>query len=158
VKKFENIIDAAYIKLKTVSESQSSIKPSLNNWSTKEILGHLVDSSINNTPRFIEGRFKDDLIFNGYDQNKWVQIHDYQNADWNFIVDLWYLNNLQLIRIIETIPKSILIRTCTCHNFDEIAWREISKTEPTCLEYLINDYFEHMLHHLNKIFMINSLC
>jgi len=132
-------------------------KSSPEKWSSKEILGHLIDSSVNNMIRFVNGQFKDDLVFSGYDQNKWVTAQNYKNAEWNFLIDLWKLNNLQLVRLVGSIPADVLEKTVTNHNYDQIAWKELSKSEPATLEYLIDDYIGHMKHHLNQIFRINSI-
>jgi hypothetical protein len=154
---FKKIIDIAGNKLKTISETNSSKKSAPNKWSSKEILGHLIDSSINNIARFINGQFQEDLIFNGYDQNKWVEAQDYQSEKWEFIINLWKINNLQIIHVLEAIPNNILIRTFAKHNYDLIAWKEIPREEQTNLEYLVVDYFGHMKHHLNQIFRNNSI-
>jgi hypothetical protein len=157
IEEFRNIIITAEEKLKSISELQSSVKSSPNKWSSKEILGHLVDSSINNIARFINGQFQNDLVFNGYDQNKWVEAQNYQSESWEFIINLWKLNNLQIIHVIESIPNNVLIRTSGKHNYDLIAWKEVPKEEQTNLEYLVKDYFDHMKHHLNQLFKINSI-
>lgn len=154
---FLNIIISAESRLKLIGEENSSRKPSANKWSSKEILGHLVDSSINNIARFINGQFRDDFVFSGYDQNKWVTAQNYQNEKWELIIDLWKLNNMQVIHIIETIPNNLLTRTVYKHNFDLIAWEEVPKEEPVSLEYLVRDYFNHMKHHLNQIFKMHSI-
>jgi len=156
LEEFNRVIELSEKKLRTVSETQSAQKPSPNKWSSKEILGHLVDSSINNIPRFINGQLQEDLIFPGYDQNSWVDAQNYQNAKWSFIIDLWKSNNQQISRVIEISPNNELSRMRRKHNYDIIAWKEVDKAEPTSLEYLIRDYFDHMKHHLNQIFKMNS--
>ncbi len=157
LEEFNGVIESSEKKLRTVSETQSAQKPSHNKWSSKEILGHLVDSSINNVPRFINGQLQEVLIFPGYDQNSWVNAQNYQNARWNFIIDLWKSNNQQISRVIETCPNNEMSRMRKKHNYDIITWKEVAKTEPTSLEYLIRDYFDHMKHHLNQILKMNSL-
>ena len=155
--KLNSVLELTEKKLKTINEQQSSKKPSPDKWSSKEILGHLIDSSVNNMIRFVNGQFKDDLVFAGYDQNKWVEAQNYQNAGWDFLVDLWRLNNLQLVRLIESIPDEILKRPTTNHNFDQIEWKELSKSEPATMDYLIDDYIGHMKYHLNQIFKTNMI-
>ncbi len=149
-----SVIESSEKKLKTITEQQSAKKLSQKKWSSKEILGHLIDSSVNNMIRFVKGQFKNDLVFCGYDQNKWVNAQNYQNAEWNFLIDLWKLNNLQIARIVELIPKDVLKRSTKNHNYDQIAWRELSKDESATLEYLIEDYIGHMKHHLKQIFIL----
>jgi len=146
-----SVLESTEKKLKVITEKESAIKPSPEKWSSKEILGHLIDSSVNNMIRFVSGQFKSDLVFSGYDQNEWVIAQNYQNAEWNFLIDLWKMNNLQIVRIVELIPNDVLKRSTKNHNYDQIAWKELSKNESATLEYLIEDYIGHMKHHLNKI-------
>ena len=156
-RKLNLVLDSSEKKLKTINEDQSAKKSSPEKWSSKEILGHLIDSSVNNMVRFVNGQFKNDLIFLGYDQNKWVEAQNYQNAGWIFLIDLWKMNNLQLVRLIGSIPDETLKRSTTNHNFDQIEWKELSKNESATLEYLIDDYMGHMKYHLNQIFRLNSI-
>jgi len=153
-RKLNSALESSEKKLKSITEQQSSKKSSPDKWSSKEILGHLIDSSFNNMIRFVNGQFKSDLVFSGYDQNKWVDAQHYQNAKWHFLIDLWMMNNLQLVRVIGSIPEDVLKKSTTNHNYDLIAWKELSKNESTTLEYLIEDYIGHMKHHLNKIFIL----
>lgn len=139
-------------KLRSITEETSRVKPQPNKWSCKEILGHLVDSSVNNMPRFINGQSQEDLVFTGYDQNKWVEIQNYQELDWKFIIDVWRLNNQLIIRVGESMPNYVMSQQHKNHNFDIIAWREVPPNESSSLEYLIRDYYGHMKHHLNQIF------
>jgi hypothetical protein len=157
IQEYNGLIESAVSRLKQIGEEESSVKPAPNKWSSKEILGHLVDSSINNMSRLIKGQFRPVLVFSGYDQISWVKAQNYQNESWEFIVDLWKMNNLQLIHVVNSIPNNVLIRTFNEHNFDVISWKEVPKNEPVNLKYLVTDYFDHMKHHLNQIFKMNSI-
>jgi hypothetical protein len=150
-------LESAEKKLRTINEKHSAKKSSPEKWSLKEILGHLIDSSVNNMIRFVNGQYKSDLVFSGYDQNKWVEAQNYQNAEWNFLINLWKANNLQLVRLIGSTPDDVLKKSTINHNYDQIAWKELSKNDSATLEYLINDYIGHMKHHLNQIFKINMI-
>jgi len=154
---FKNVIISYENKLRTINEEQSGFKPAPHKWSAKEILGHLIDSSINNTVRFVKGQFQDNLIFSGYQQNEWVHAQNYQAAKWNFIIDLWKLNNLQIIRIVEYIPVDVLSKMYSEHNFEDISGHTLPKGTTASLEYFIKDYYMHMKHHLNQIFNMHSL-
>lgn len=138
-------------KLRSISEFASSVKPAPNKWSSKEILGHLVDSSINNLTRFVNGQYQADLVFPGYDQDKWVALQNYQTAKWEFIIDMWKLNNAQLIRILELMPDQVRTKKHSLHNFDVIEWKGVPQSEPATLDYLIGDYYGHMKYHLDQI-------
>jgi hypothetical protein len=156
IEEFRELIFSAEQRLRKIGEEESSIKPARNKWSSKQILGHLIDSCVNNMARFINGQFQNDFIFPGYDQNKWVEAQNYEKADWNYLIDLWMINNIQLLRLIKSIPDFALNRLHLIHNFDLIAFNELSKIESATLLYLIEDYYGHMQYHLDRIFKMSS--
>lgn len=148
---FENTIYLYEKKLKAIKEKESSEKISNDKWSKKEILGHLIDSSINNTIRFVTGQAKNNLVFDGYDQDFWVKAQGYQNRKWKDLINHWKLANLHIINIIKLISPEKLKHDYTKHNFDKISWKGIEKSTPVNLEYLIIDYIGHTKHHLKQI-------
>lgn len=140
-------IDVSFIQLKQEGK-----------WSVKEIVGHLIDSASNNHQRFIRAQFKDDLIFDGYDQNKWVAVQNYYSADWNLLIDCWMNFNLVIINSVINIPNEIMSAERNVHNLDSIAWKQVPVNESVTLDYFIKDYYGHMHHHINQIKrLINSL-
>lgn len=138
-------------KLRSLASESVSHKPLPNKWSKKEILGHLIDSACNNHRRFMVVQFKDDMVFSGYAQDQWVEYQDYQNADWNELVDLWTSYNKHIVRVINNIPQGILFRENDRHNLHLVAFRPVPSDEKTTLAYFINDYIEHIEHHLTQI-------
>ncbi len=148
---FENTIFDSEKRLREITELQSEVKPEVNKWSKKEILGHLIDSAFNNTIRFVTGQSKMNLVFPGYDQELWVEVQKYQKRNWFKLIDLWKLSNLHILEIVKQIPEKVLQKQFYEHNLDEIAWRSFEKEKPVNLEYLIRDYVGHMKHHLNQI-------
>lgn len=151
ITEFENTINDSEKRLKAITEVQSEVKPSVNKWSKKEILGHLIDSAFNNTIRFVTGQVKTDFVFPGYDQDFWVEVQKYQNRNWFQLIDLWKLSNLHILNIVKQIPEEVLQREFYEHSLDEIAWKVVDESKPVSLEYLILDYIGHMKHHLNQI-------
>src|SRR5437016_2217214 len=85
---FKQTIDSAFPRLLRISEAQSEAPRAEEHWSSKQIIGHLIDSAANNHARFVLAQFKDDLVFPGYDQNKWVQAQQYEAASWPQLVEL----------------------------------------------------------------------
>ncbi len=146
-----NATETAYSKLQIISEEESCKKDNPERWSSKEIIGHLIDSASNNHQRFVRAQFKNDLVFIGYQQDDWVNVQHYQGAPWQSLLQLWYEFNLHLARIIAAIPDETLLLKRTLHNLDEIAWQPVAKSEPVTLAYFINDYIGHMQHHLKQI-------
>jgi hypothetical protein len=149
---FEHAISTSAKALREITEEQSTVKPAVDKWSQKEILGHLIDSAFNNAVRFVKCQTKEDMIFAPYDQDFWVKVQSYQEREWNELIDLWHTSNFHILNIIKHIPAEVLTRKFSYHNFDEIAWIAVDKNKPVDLNYLIRDYLGHMKHHLDQIF------
>ncbi len=145
-------IEKTFMRLYEKSENEVSAKRE-NSWSKKEIIGHLIDSASNNHQRFVRAQFKDDLVFPGYDQDQWVAAQNYQSADWHSLIQLWKEFNLLIIHVVENISEDILKKERVNHNLYETAWKEIPAGKPATLEYFIKDYFDHLRHHIDKIFV-----
>ncbi|MBT8219489.1 MAG: hypothetical protein KJP00_06680, partial [Bacteroidia bacterium] len=110
-----------------------------------------IDSACNNHRRFMIVQFRDDMLFRGYAQDQWVEYQDYQNADWIHLVDLWVAYNRHIIRVINNIPRGILYRENDRHNLHLVAFRPVPQEERVTLSYFIDDYIEHIKHHLRQI-------
>jgi DinB family protein len=145
-------IDSASGRLLQISEEQSERSRAEDAWSSKQIIGHLIDSAANNHARFVLAQLKEDLVFPGYQQNEWVQVQQYQGAPWPQLVELWRAYNLHLLHVMASTPKEKLNRRCTQHSLQTIAFENVSKAEPVTLEYLMKDYVVHLKHHLAQIF------
>jgi hypothetical protein len=149
---FRATIDSASQRLLQIGETESERPRAEEHWSAKQILGHLIDSAMNNHARFVLAQIKDDLVFAGYDQNNWVEIQHYQQASWSRLVDLWRAYNLHLLHVMSCTPADKLSRRCTAHSFQQIAFETVKESEPATLEYLMKDYVVHLKHHLSQIF------
>ena len=138
----------AATELRQVSDAEARRRPAPGKWSTKEIIGHLIDSAANNHRRFVEAQFKDTLTFPGYDQHAWVSGQHYQEAAWPSLVSLWAAYNDHLVHVVATIPPATLHQPRPAHNLDELGWRPVPRTKPATLAYLIEDYVAHLEHHV----------
>lgn len=148
---FKQTIDSATTRLREISEAQSEVPRSEEGWSSKQIIGHLIDSATNNHARFVLAQLKDDLLFPGYEQNGWVQVQQYQSASWARLIDLWRAYNLHLLHVMSCTPKEKLSNRCTQHSLQTIAFETVSEAEPVTLEYLMKDYVVHLKHHLSQV-------
>jgi hypothetical protein len=148
---FKQTIESAGTQLKQISEAEAEKPRAEEHWSSKQILGHLIDSAANNHARFVLGQLKDDLLFPGYDQDGWVKTNHYQEAAWPQLVDLWRSYNLHLVHVMAHADKEKMNTPCTLHTLQEIAFRTVPQSEPVTLEYLMQDYVVHLKHHLNQI-------
>ena len=134
-----------------ITDEQASRKPAPGKWSKKEVLGHLIDSATNNHKRFVLAQYTDDLNFDGYEQDKWVEAQKYNEADWELLVNIFMTMNSHIVHIMKNTPLEVLTRKRKNHNLHKIAWKTVPENEGTTLEYFYQDYIGHMKHHLNQI-------
>jgi hypothetical protein len=130
-------------KLKLLNEDGSSIKPSPNKWSKKEIIGHLVDSAQNNIRRFIVAQYDNNALI-VYRQDDWVSINNYQSYSLEDLVQLWFLLNKQICSILNNTSQNIFQRTCQTESLHTIEW-------------LAKDYIKHMKHHLHQVLNLTPI-
>ena len=149
---FRNTILTAKARLQDIAEEQSRRKISNDDWAPIEIVGHLIDSATNNHQRFVRAQFTDDLVFPGYEQDRWVSSQKYRDESWADVIQLWSAYNLHLLHVASVIPTDALTKPRAAHTLDEIAFNVPDKNEAATLEYLIRDYVDHLQHHLNQIF------
>ena len=149
---FKQTIEAAPPRLLLISEEQSERERAQDHWSSKQIIGHLIDSAANNHARFVMAQLKDDLLFAGYEQDGWVPVQHYQNAPWPQLVELWRAYNLHLLHVMSCVPQEKLMNQCTQHSLQKIAFETVSESDPVTLVYLMKDYVVHLKHHLRQIF------
>ncbi len=105
-------------------------------WSKKEILGHLIDSTTYNLKWFTEIYVKPKIYqIVDYKQNDLVLINAYQSAETKDLIMLWVGLNRQIINVIkEQTEKTLQINA------------RLPKQKITNLIFLINDYLEHLEH------------
>lgn len=133
-------VEIAELKLRKISEVESS-KPILKGgWSRKQAIGHLIDSASNNHQRFVRASLQGSLDFPVYDQDGSVRVQAVQSAPWTLLVTLWADYNSYLAHVIAHLPADKLESQC-----------RIGDHEPVTLKFLAEDYLTHLLHHLKQI-------
>ncbi len=145
------IVHKATNEIQAIPEEQMSKKPAENKWSKREILGHLIDSAYNNHRRFIKATTQDHLIFEGYDQDAWVNINNYQNRTTAEVIHLWRETNLNLCFMLPKLSDDLLLKKTTQHHFHTMCMQLLPVGEASNLAYLIWDYIFHQEYHLNQI-------
>ncbi len=124
-----------------VPESELVFKPNPLKWSKKQILGHLIDSAINNLQRFTEIQFETKPYkIRSYSQEGLVNANDYQNSKTAEIVALWLALNNRIVKVISLLNESTL-------NFEI----EFDNCKISDLRFLVEDYVDHLEYHLNQI-------
>ncbi len=134
------LIDRLPERLATLPHDKVENKPSPDAWSAKEELGHLVDSAANNHQRIVRTQLEDRPAMPGYDGDAWVAFHQYQQKDWKRLIGIWVALNRQLLAAAEAAADSAWSRTCT-----------IGDSQPLTLQFVFDDYIDHMLQHLRHM-------
>ena len=137
--------------LLALDDAATARRPSPGKWSPREIIGHLVDSASNNHQRFVRMRDRDDLVVEGYEQDAWVTAQRYQDAPWTELVLLWMTYNRHLARLMAATPAADRDRVRHTHNLHLRAYRPVAADRPATLGYFMNDYVDHLEHHLAQV-------
>lgn len=151
VERLRAVVARAERLLSALPDSANSCRPAPGKWSPREIVGHLIDSASNNHQRFVRAAWQEDLVFAGYDQERWVELQGYQEADWGELIRLWAGLNRHLARVMSSVPASVRRREHRRHNLHQIAWQPVPATQPATLDYFMADYVGHLEHHLRQI-------
>lgn len=134
----EQIISGVSAQLEEISDQTWSAKPHPDKWSKKEVLGHLCDSAINNIHRFVRAQHGDMTnIF--YNQDKWVQLSNYQERTHSEVINLWQYTNRHIALTWKNIDDNDLSKTIP-----------VKDDRPT-LVFLMTDYIDHLNHHIKQI-------
>lgn len=143
--KLEKLLNIGQEYLSNSSDNHLCYKYSKEKWSKKEILGHLVDSAINNLQRFTEIQFVNKPYkIRKYNQNELVIANDYQNEETTEIIAFWLTINNRIKNLIKLQTETTLIYKI-----------ELEHNNFSDLRFLIIDYVAHLEHHLNQIMKEN---
>lgn len=114
-------------------------------WSRKEILGHLIDSALNNLKRFTDAQFADEVYqIQGYNQTDLVAVNHYKELPLSHLLTLWSALNTQILYVTGTIPDETLAQP--------VQFGTAQTVEKQTLGWLIEDYVAHLEHHLKTVF------
>lgn len=139
--KLERLIRLGFEGVSKYSESEMTYKVSAGKWSKKEILGHLIDSGINNLQRFTEIRFEEvPYSIRNYKQNELVKANGYQHSETKEILDFWKSINNRILYLFSIQNEKLLSFKIVFDNGNV-----------SDLKFLMEDYVNHLEHHLNQI-------
>lgn len=142
LQELQSLIVSVPVRMASIPSNMVSVRPAVNKWSKKEILGHLCDSAINNISRIVKAASaKKMFIVQPYEQDEWVKNNNYREQPLNDIIELWKSLNKQFIAAASNIPAKKLALKC-----------DIEGHEIQTLQWLVDDYLSHMKHHLEQIF------
>jgi hypothetical protein len=106
-------------------------------WSRQQILGHLIDSAINNLQRFVRLRLDAQASMPVYDQDRWIAVQAYDKRPWTELVAEWYALNAHILHVIKHANAS--------------EWEHVWSEGGRSLAWLAVDYVRHLRHHLDQI-------
>jgi len=115
------------------------------NRNIKQIIGHMVDSASNNTHRIINLQYQPlPLVFPDYanfgNNDKWIAIQNYEEENWEDLVQLWKYTNLHICHVIENVNENKL----------ENIWISATQAKIT-LQDMIKGYLPHFKLHISEI-------
>src|SRR5271168_4327825 len=123
---FSKLLDLAAAQLPRLTESAA---PIAGHWSRKQILGHLIDSAANNHQRFVRGQLDRELITPGYAQEQWVETEQFNDREWNELVEFWLAYNRHLLHLMSHVSPERLNSII-----------RIGGDDPVSLEFVMIDY------------------
>jgi hypothetical protein len=131
---------------KTISEPRNSQHRNI-----RQILGHLIDSTSNNTHRVVHLQYQESpFSFPNYatsgNNDRWIAIQNYENEDWTIMIMLWRYSLLHFCHVINNV------------NADKLENEWIAGPEKNItMHSMIVDFPKHIRLHLNEINdLINS--
>jgi hypothetical protein len=134
IPEFEKIVHRFHDKMLPCG-AISKLTTSTEDWTLTDQVAHLIDSASNNHQRFIRLQLENTLDFPGYDAETWRRASKVGNIDYQILVDFWYKFNGYLLEIIRNVDPAALGH----------CW--LADDEKKTLEFLINDYYAHLLWH-----------
>jgi DinB family protein len=133
-------VEAELPKLAAIGEDRAGQPIAAGKWSRKQVIGHLIDSALNNQQRFVRAQLGAPLSFPGYAQEEWVAAQAYQQRSWAELLTLWTVLNRHLAHVVAHIDPKALETPCT-----------IGAGAPVTLRFIAEDYVRHLRHHLAQV-------
>jgi len=131
--------------LTDLPEETVTNKRNSQNRTIKQIVGHLIDSATNNTHRIVHLQYQPSpLVYPDYanlgNNDKWITIQNYQDAEWKNLVQLWRYSNAHIVHVIHNVnPEKLGNEWITALNMR------------VSLKEMIVDYLRHFKLHLSEI-------
>lgn len=141
----ETLIKLWQVKLAGLPEEVSRGKRNGQNRNIRQIVGHMVDSATNNTHRIVHMHYQDSPISypdyaNLGNNDRWIDIQNYQEEDWDLLVNLWTAVNRHIVHLIRQVDERKLEKVWLSALGEEVSLRD-----------MISDYPRHFKLHLDEI-------
>jgi hypothetical protein len=141
--RLKEVVAAATLWLEACPDARAGTVPAEDKWSAKEVIGHLIDSAVNNLQRIVRLEvvldIEPEVRTQPYVQDEWVRAQHYAEKEWAEIVELWRLLNAHIAWTMGRVTRQHLGRICV-----------FPETHMT-MGFLMADYIAHMEHHLRAL-------
>lgn len=132
-------------KLILLSEEQVSVPRNGQGRNIRQIVGHMADSASNNTHRIVHLQYNEiPLIFPNYathgNNDRWISIQNYENENWENLVNLWKYLHLHIIHVIQQINPEKLQNEWVADKDQKVSLRD-----------MVDDFPRHFRLHLSEI-------
>lgn len=136
----DQLVDRAHATLRAAPASTWDAPLGPGKWTRRELVGHLIDSAINNHQRFVRALSQPELVWPGYAQDAHVRVQNFRRAPAELLLDLWSALNRYLAFLFGQFPTGKLGTLCI-----------IDGAAAMTLEALALDYVAHLEHHLRQL-------
>lgn len=144
MKKLGAYIDLVPKQFSLLSSEEILKIPAPGKWSKQQILGHLIDSALNNLKRFTDIQHAvEPFIVPSYKQAELVLANNYQHLPLEPLLELWKALNTQIINVVKNVPSE---------KFEFPVDPQYDNGEMRTFEWIICDYVAHLEHHLHQLF------
>ncbi|MDP5170354.1 MAG: DinB family protein [Bacteroidia bacterium] len=141
INQLEGLLASGFEYVSQATELELSQKPSPEKWSKKEIMGHLLDSALNNLQRFTEIQVEEKPYkIRKYRQDEWVEANQYQASKIEEIVICWLALNRRIVTVMKNQTETTLSYQIVFNGNDYAD-----------LNFLMKDYVDHLEHHLTQL-------
>ena len=141
IEKLEGLLKLGMETIPRINKFDLLEKTNPDKWSKKEILGHLIDSGINNLQRFTEIQFEDKPYkIKSYRQDELVKANNYHASPVNELMDLWIALNQRIVPVMKEQNNESLDYVIEFYN-----------GEVSDLRFLMTDYVSHLEHHIDQL-------
>ena len=144
-KEIETLVKEWEPKLSSLPKETISKRRNVQDRNIKQITGHIIDSCTNNIHRIVHlQNLESPLVYPNYaslgNNDRWIAIQDYQNEDWNILVQLMKYSLLHISHIIRNVNRDKLSNEWIAGPGRNIKLKD-----------LIVDFLRHLKLHLSEI-------
>ena len=138
--RLSEMVAEALFWLEQTSGQRASVAQAEGKWCAKEVVGHLIDSAVNNLQRIVRLDtvldIEPEVQSQNYEQDEWVRAQHYADKEWVQVLELWRVLNEHLAWTLRHVARGHLGRIC------------VFPDGHVTMGFLMEDYVAHTAYHL----------